>query len=118
MKVLLVGEYSRLHNSLKEGLTELGHDVLLIGTGDLFKNYPVDINIDSIFFNTSLPLFFRKVIHKISGFDIAQLEIAHRFKAALPKLKGYDVVQLINEDALGIHPKIQIPLLEKLFTQN
>jgi hypothetical protein len=24
MKILLVGEYSRLHNSLKEGLIELG----------------------------------------------------------------------------------------------
>jgi len=118
MKVLLVGEFSRLHNSLKEGLIALGHEVLLIGTGDLFKNYPVDIDIDSTFFNRSLPLFFRKVIHKISGFDIAQLEIAHRFKSALPELKNYDVVQLINEDALGIHPKLQIPLLEKLFKQN
>ena len=118
MKVLLVGEYSRLHNSLKEGLIDLGHEVLLIGTGDLFKNYTVDINIDSAFFNKSLPLFFRKVIHRISGFDIAHIEIAHRFKKALPKLKGYDVVQLINEDALSIHPKLQIPLLEKLFKQN
>ncbi len=45
MKILLVGEYSRLHNSLKEGLTHLGHSVTLIGDGDLFKNYPVDISI-------------------------------------------------------------------------
>lgn len=118
MKVLLVGEFSRLHNSLKEGLIDLGHEVLLVGTGDLFKNYPVDINIDSTFFNKSLPLFFRKVILKISGFDIAHLEIALRFNKALPKLKAYDVIQLINEDALGIHPKLQIPLLEKLFKQN
>lgn len=118
MKVLLVGEFSRLHNSLKEGLTALGHEVLLVGTGDLFKNYPVDVNIDSAFFNKSLPLFFRKVILKISGFDIAHFEIARRFKKTLPKLKSFDVVQLINEDALGIHPKLQIPLLEKLFKQN
>ena len=118
MKVLLVGEFSRLHNSLKEGLTALGHEVLLIGTGDLFKNYPVDINIDSIFFNKLLPLFFRRIILKISGFDIAHFEIALRFKKVLNQLKGYDVVQLINEDALGIHPKLQIPLLEKLFKQN
>jgi hypothetical protein len=54
----------------------------------------------------------------ISGFDIANLEIAHRFKKALPKLKGFDVVQLINEDALAIHPKLQIPLLKSLFEQN
>ena len=45
MKILLIGEYSRLHNSLKKGLEELGHKVTLVGTGDLFKNYPVDISI-------------------------------------------------------------------------
>ncbi|MFD2824118.1 glycosyltransferase [Lacinutrix iliipiscaria] len=118
MKVLLVGEFSRLHNSLKEGLTDLGHEVLLIGTGDLFKKYPVDINIDSSFFNKRIPLLFRKIILSISGFDIAQLEIYFRFKKALPKLKDFDVVQLINEDALAIHPKLQIPLLKQLFKQN
>ena len=31
MKVLLVGEYSRLHNSLKEGLQKLGHEVFIVG---------------------------------------------------------------------------------------
>ena len=118
MKILLVGEYSRLHNSLKEGLKALGHDVLLVGTGDLFKKYPVDIDIENKLFNRAFPLFIRKVIHKISGFDIAQIETAYRFKKALPKLKGFDVVQLINEDVLSIHPRLQIPLLKKLFNQN
>jgi hypothetical protein len=37
MKVLLVGEYSRLHNSLKEGLLELGHEVSIVGHQDGFK---------------------------------------------------------------------------------
>ena len=45
MRILLIGEYSRFHNSLKEGLIALGHEVILVGTGDAFKNYPVDINI-------------------------------------------------------------------------
>ena len=47
MRILLIGEYSRLHNSLKEGLLHLGHDVTLVGDGDDFKNYPVDYSIDS-----------------------------------------------------------------------
>ena len=51
MRILLVGEYSRLHNSLKEGLLALGHEVVLVGNGDHFKNYPVDISIDSSFLN-------------------------------------------------------------------
>jgi hypothetical protein len=45
MKILLVGEYSRLHNSLKEGLLVLGHEVTLISTGDYFKDFPSDIKI-------------------------------------------------------------------------
>jgi hypothetical protein len=45
MKILLVGEYSRLHNSLKEGLLKLGHEVILLGSNDGFKDYPVDLRI-------------------------------------------------------------------------
>jgi hypothetical protein len=37
------GEYSRFHNSLKEGLLNLGHEVI-IGDND-FKNYPLDISV-------------------------------------------------------------------------
>lgn len=118
MKILLVGEFSRLHNSLKEGLVALGHDVVLVGNGDQFKKFPVDFNIDSHFFNTAIPLFFRKVLLRLTKKDIAELEIAYRFRKLLPKLKEFDVVQLINEDALGIYPKLQIKLLEKLINQN
>ena len=49
MRILLVGEYSRLHNSLKEGLVALGHEVTIIGNGDSFKKYPVDIFITHSF---------------------------------------------------------------------
>ena len=42
MKILLIGEYSRLHNSLKEGLQKLGHEVTILGFKDGFKDYPVD----------------------------------------------------------------------------
>jgi len=42
MNILLIGEYSRLHNSLKEGLQELGHNVVILGFKDGFKDFPVD----------------------------------------------------------------------------
>ena len=45
MKILLLGEYSRLHNSLKEGLVALGHEVTIVGCGDKFKKLPVDYSI-------------------------------------------------------------------------
>jgi hypothetical protein len=43
MKILLLGEYSNLHNSLKEGLCNLGHEVTLISTGDGFKGFSSDM---------------------------------------------------------------------------
>ena len=39
MKILLLGEYSNLHNSLKQALLNMGHEVLLVGNGDGFKKY-------------------------------------------------------------------------------
>jgi glycosyltransferase involved in cell wall biosynthesis len=118
MQILLIGEFSRLHNSLKEGLEHHGHEVVLVGNGDLFKNFPVDIDISVKAFNNPLLNFIRKVIHKITKFDIADFEVSYKFKKALKNLHGFDVVQLINEDALSIHPKLQIPLLKTLFKQN
>ena len=45
MKILLLGEYSRLHNSLKEGLQSNGHEVVILGFNDGFKNFPVDYKL-------------------------------------------------------------------------
>lgn len=119
MKILLVGEYSRLHNSLKKGLIELGHNVTLIGTGDLFKNYPVDISLKpTIFTNKRFPHFIRKVFLRLTNKDLAQWEIGYKFQKLLPKLKGFDVVQLINSHSLGTFPKNEKKLLKKLFQQN
>ena len=118
MKILLVGEYSRLHNSLKEGLQQLGHEVVLIGSGDQFKKFPVDLDINARIFSKGFPLFVRKVFLKLFNTDIADWEVAHRFKKFLPHLKDFDVVQLINEDALFIKPSLQMQLLKKLFAQN
>lgn len=60
MKILLVGEYSRLHNSLKEGLEILHHEVTIIGTGDSFKQFPVDYSTFPILFQTNFWLFVTK----------------------------------------------------------
>ena len=118
MQILLIGEFSRLHNSLKEGLEHLGHEVVIVGNGDLFKKFPVDINIEISTFNKPFLLFIRKAIHKITNFDIADFEVAYKLKKNLKTLHDFDVVQLINEDALSIHPKLQIPLLKTLIKQN
>ena len=118
MKILLVGEYSRLHNSLKEGLTELNHDVILIGNGDNFKKYPVDINIGSTFFSKPFPFLISKAFHKFTNISLIEFENAYRFYKILPLLKGFDIVQLINENSIKTHPKLEKWLLKKLFKQN
>lgn len=45
MKILLIGEYSNVHNTLAKGLRELGHEVCVISNGDFWKNYPRDIGV-------------------------------------------------------------------------
>jgi glycosyltransferase involved in cell wall biosynthesis len=118
MKILLLGEYSRLHNTLKEGLISLNHEVTVIGTGDGFKNYPVDINISAIFFENTFLRFLVKVCYKLFSISLIQIESAYRFYKILPQLKGFDVVQLINENSIRTHPKLEIWLLKKLIKQN
>jgi len=118
MRILLVGEYSRLHNSLKEGLIELGHEVVLVGDRDTFKNYPVDVDINNLFLKKYIPLIIRKVYFKLFKIDLIDYQTIYKFKKALPELKNFDVVQLINEDVLSIHPQFQFKLLDVLFKQN
>ena len=118
MKILLVGEYSRLHSSLKEGLVTLGHQVTIVSSGDGMKKFKTDIN-----FNSKIKVSF--VLNKLNNLcirflntDFIKIENAYRFKKIIPQLKDFDVVQLINEDALFIEPKTQIKLLQQLIITN
>ena len=118
MRILLVGEYSRLHNSLKEGLMQLGHQVILVGNGDGFKNYPVDFSIEARWTHSILLNIPRQIIFKLSKFDFAKIEIAVRFYLLSNKLKGFDVVQLINESPIQTIKWIELLFLKKLVRHN
>ena len=118
MKILLLGEYSRLHNTLKEGLTDLNHEVTLVGNGDDFKNFPMDFNIGATFFTKPFFLVVAKAIHKLTNISLIELENAYRFNNLLPHLKNYDGVQLINENSIKTNPYFEKKLLKKLFKQN
>jgi glycosyltransferase involved in cell wall biosynthesis len=116
MKILLLGEYSRLHNSLKEGLVSLGHDVTTVATGDDFKKYNADYYIHSAFFSRFW--FIRKtknLVYKTTTIDLEKFERAIRLYFLLPKLKGYDHVQLINSDAIETYPFLSRFLYKKVF---
>ena len=118
MRILLIGEYSRLHNSLKEGLLELGHEVVLVSNSDGFKNFPSDYSIDFIFFKTRIFNALRQIIYRIFKFDFAKIEQGIRFYFLLNKLKNFDVVQFINETPIKATKKFELYLIKKIFSQN
>lgn len=118
MKVLLIGEYSRLHNSLKEGLTFLGHEVFIVSNGDGFKKYPIDFSIEAKISHTKPFFYFRQFFLKFLKFDFARLEQGIRFYFLLPRLKNFDVVQLINESPIQTSVWLEKYLLKKIISNN
>ena len=117
MKVLLVGEFSRLHNSLKEGLQELDHEVYILGHQDGFKNYPVDFPIEKKWDSG----FLKKIkvtVHSIFGFDISSYLTYIQFNKNKSKFTGFDVVQLINENSFYCHYYFEKKILKFLFKNN
>ena len=118
MRILLIGEFSRLHNSLKEGLVALGHEVILVNHGDSFKNYPSDYSNRAVWSESKLGTIPRKLIYKIIKFDIAELERGIRFFFYLKQFKNFDLVQLINEAPIQTTQKLELYLLKKVSQQN
>lgn len=118
MRILLVGEYSRLHNSLKEGLTALGHEVILVGDGDGFKQFPADYSIEPLLSKNRIINILRQALFRIFKYDLAKLERGLRFYSLLKKLRGFDVVQLINEAPIKTTSGFEKKLLARLFKQN
>ncbi len=118
MKILLLGEYSRLHNSLKEGLISLAHEVTLVSDGDGFKNFPNDISIRASLTNTFPLRYLKLAIYKIFKIDLNELERGLRCLFILKKIKKFDVVQFINEKPIKTIPSLERYLLKKIFSQN
>lgn len=119
MKILLLGEYSKLHNSLKAGLEEHGHQVVLAGDGDGFKAFPVDLSYAPQW-TTQLWVFvfLKRLVYRLFHLDLRDTERGIRFYLLLPKLCGYDQVQLINSNAIKTHPRWNMVLLKRLFRQS
>ena len=118
MKILLIGEYSNLHNSLKQGLEKNGHKVVLLGNGDGFKNYEVDILVKSTLFEKKFFKKIAKIIDYFTSISLNEIEIFIRSIFKIRFLKGFDVVQLINERAFNTSPFLEKILLKYIFKNN
>lgn len=100
MKILLLGEYSNVHNTLAEGLRQLGHDVTVASNGDFWKDYPRDQDL-------------ARREGKIGG-----LVLMAKIATLLPRWRGYDVVQLINPMFLELKAERIFPIYRYLRRNN
>ncbi len=100
MKILLLGEYSNVHSTLARGLRILGHEVTVASNGDFWKDYPRDIDL-------------ARKSSTWGGFVLTA-----RLLRLLPKLKGYDIVQLINPMFLELKAEHIAPIYHYLRKHN
>ncbi len=114
MKILLIGEYSRLHNSLKEGLLELGNEVTILGFKDGFKDFPVDFPLVKKWDNGILKKV-KVAVLKLTGFDISSYLTYKQFQQNEQYFCGFDVVQLINENSFFCNFQYEKKILKFLF---
>jgi len=95
-----MGEYSNVHATLAKGLKQLGHQVTVLSNGDFWKDYPRDINM------------VRKP-GKLGG-----IWYLAKLYTKLYKLRGYDVVQLINPMFLELKAERIFPIYRYLRQHN
>lgn len=100
MKILLIGEYSNVHATLAKGLRQLGHEVTVVSNGDFWKDYPRDIDVS-------------RKHGKWGG-----IELMLRVYSLLPKLRGYDIVQLINPIFFELKAERLVPIYKFLRRHN
>ena len=101
MKILLLGEFSNIHWTLAEGLRILGHEVCVVSDGNHWKNYKRDISL------------LRPTDGKIDG-----VKYLAKVLLLLPKLKGYDIVQIVNPCFLHLKPEKSLPIYRFLRKHN
>lgn len=101
MKILLLGEYSNVHWTLAEGLRALGHRVTVVSDGDGWKNYPRDVSLK------------RRSLGRADTLRYLADMAWH-----LPRLRGFDVVQIINPVFLSLTAERMYPFYRYLRRHN
>ncbi len=117
MKILLIGEYSRLHNSLKEGLQKLGHEVTILGFKDGFKDYPVDFPLEKKW-DSGWRKKFKLLTLLFTNFDISSYLTYRQFWKNRNNFKDFDVVQLISENSFFCDYHHEKKILDFIFANN
>lgn len=100
MKILLLGEYSNVHWTLAQGLRRRGHKVKVASNGDFWKNYPHDWSL----------------VRKVSLWG--NLCFLLRLLWYLPRMRGFDIVQVINPMFLEVKAARIFPIYRYLRRHN
>jgi len=100
MRILLIGEYSNVHNTLAHGLRKLGCEVTVVSNGDFWKGYPRDIDVSR-----------RK--GKLGG-----LALLARIHSLQSRLRGYDIVQIVNPMFMELRAERLYPIFKYLRRHN
>lgn len=100
MKILLIGEYSNVHWTLAQGLRSLGHTVCVVSNGDFWKDYRRDISLVREYTRAGGIKYLLKLY------------------TLLPRLRGYDIVQLINPMFLELKAERIAPIYRYLKKHN
>ena len=95
-----MGEYSNVHATLADGLRKLGHQVTVVSNGDFWKNYPRDFNM-------------ARRPGKLGG-----ILLLLKLYTIVHKLRGYDIVQLINPMFLELKAERIFPIYRYLRRHN
>ncbi len=102
MRILLINDYSGLHANLALGLRHLGHEVTVVSDGDSWRNYPRDISI------------VRRSPSHLDGIRY----LLRLWTRILPRLTGYDIVQLVNPICFNLCPERLFPIYRFLRRHN
>lgn len=100
MKVLFIGDYSNLHATLARELRRMGHQADVLSDGCNHMQVATDF-------------YIKRTPGIIGGF-----KYLFQLFELLPKLKGYDVVQLINTNFLSLKPQKIKYFFDRLKEQN
>ena len=96
MKILLLGDASNFHITLARALRNLGHNVTVASAGSMWMNTQRDIDLQ------------RRPGH------IGTIRYAYTLAREIPKMRGYDIVQVHNPFFLTLKPQKLRPVLAYL----
>lgn len=117
MKIVLVGEYNRLHKFLKEGLVKLGHQVVVVGLNDGFKKVDVEIHIKSHYKSGFLKKL-KALVFRLFKIDLHSISVKRQILKNQNRLSGHDIVQFINESSFLCLPKTEQQIFDLLHQTN